>query len=88
MSLDQMFEQCTAIMRMRKNQRIDADYLSEEVSDQFGIFDEYPSIVLPDWIGASAEQWLAKQEWFIPDVDGGFWTETDENFLENLLSEK
>lgn len=74
-TIDQMFELCTDGMRKEKHRSINADYLSEEVSDRFGIFDSNPSIIIPDWITVLAKAWLLKQDWFIPDADETFWTE-------------
>jgi hypothetical protein len=64
--IEQMFAQCASDMRLRKNQRIDADYLAEEVSDRFDIFEDDPSIVLPNWIVTSAKEWLDRQDWYTP----------------------
>jgi hypothetical protein len=66
-SLDQVFETCASIMRRRKKYRITPDFLAEEVSDHLRIPE-------PDLFVEPASEWLAKQDWFIPDVDGGFWT--------------
>lgn len=66
--IERMFNMCANDMRKRKNYRITPDFLAEEASDRLRICE-------PEWFVKFARAWLAQQDWFKPDADGGFWTE-------------